>query len=316
MAKAIDTSNNRYPVISRLFLVGLTLSLGACGSFVHDSGPGHHVDVSRIQDPVPRVEPRAKYGNPDSYQVDGKTYRVMQSASGYHARGLASWYGTKFHGQRTSNGETYNMYAMTAAHKTLPIPVYVRVTSLENGRSIVVRVNDRGPFVDGRIIDLSYVAAKKLGIDKKGTGLVEVRALHPGQKPAPPTQVAETQPVQVPAPAAPAPIPVSATPEPAPEPAPVTTQAAVSGGVSGNTQGETGQLYLQVGAFTEHYNAAKLLLRLLAVTTENVIINRKPEGDHAVYRVRIGPLASESSAQQLGSQLSRLGITASHVVVD
>ena len=125
----------------------------------------------------PKHEPLSRYGNPGTYKVDGHTYEVLTSANGYHARGLASWYGTKFHSRRTSSGEDYDMYALTAAHKTLPIPTYVRVKNLSNGREAIVRVNDRGPFHSGRIIDLSYAAAAKLGLLPKGTAPVEIQAL-------------------------------------------------------------------------------------------------------------------------------------------
>ncbi len=121
--------------------------------------------------------PLSRYGNPDVYQVNGLTYVVLTSSSGYRTRGLASWYGTKFHSMRTSSGENYDMYALTAAHKTLPIPCYVKVRNLENGRVAIVKVNDRGPFHDGRVIDLSYAAAAKLGLFPKGTAQVEIEAL-------------------------------------------------------------------------------------------------------------------------------------------
>jgi rare lipoprotein A len=152
----------------------------------------------------------------------GRRYHVMDNAHGYVERGIASWYGKKFHGHRTSNGETYNMYAMTAAHKQLPLPTYVRVTNLENRRSVVVRVNDRGPFHADRIIDLSYAAAKKLGISAKGTGMVEVRAIYPGSKQPPVSQpIARSQPQQT-----------------------------------------EYQLYLQVGAFVSRHNAEQLQQKL------------------------------------------------------
>ncbi len=125
----------------------------------------------------PKHEPLSRYGNPGTYQVNGHTYEVMTSSSGYRTRGLASWYGTKFHSRRTSSGEDYDMYALTAAHKTLPIPTYVRVKNLSNGREAIVRVNDRGPFHNGRVIDLSYAAAAKLGLLPKGTAPVEIEAL-------------------------------------------------------------------------------------------------------------------------------------------
>lgn len=125
----------------------------------------------------PKSEPLSRYGNPGAYKVAGHTYEVMTSSSGYRTRGLASWYGTKFHSRRTSSGEDYDMYALTAAHKTLPLPSYVRVKNLSNGREAIVKVNDRGPFHSGRVIDLSYAAAAKLGLLPKGTAPVEIEAL-------------------------------------------------------------------------------------------------------------------------------------------
>lgn len=126
---------------------------------------------------IPVYAPLSRYGNPDAYRVNGHTYEVMTSSSGYRTRGLASWYGTRFHSKRTSSGEDYDMYALTAAHKTLPIPCYVRVRNLDNGRVAIVRVNDRGPFHEGRVIDLSYAAAAQLGLFPKGTAHVEIEAL-------------------------------------------------------------------------------------------------------------------------------------------
>ncbi len=146
-----------------------------------DGAPTGGMDVSKIRNAVPRAEPRSRSGNPSSYTVLGRTYHVMSDSRGYSEQGVASWYGTKFHGQRTSSGETYDMYAMTAAHKSLPLPTYVRVINLRNGREVVVKVNDRGPFHDNRLIDLSYAAATKLGITGTGTGLVEVQALDPSK---------------------------------------------------------------------------------------------------------------------------------------
>ncbi|WP_456414093.1 septal ring lytic transglycosylase RlpA family protein [Thiolapillus sp.] len=165
------------------FCCGLSL-LGGCSIKTsdfpdEDYGPETPVDVSHIPDAVPQHAPRSKYGNPPSYTVFGKTYHVLEHARGYRARGLASWYGMKFHGRRTSSGEPYDMYAMTAAHKTLPLPTWVRVTNLDNDKSVVVKVNDRGPFHAGRIIDLSYAAASKLDVLARGTAPVEVVALVP-----------------------------------------------------------------------------------------------------------------------------------------
>jgi rare lipoprotein A len=158
-----------------------------------ESTPAPPRDVNATPDAVPRIEPRSKRGNPKFYEVLGKRYFVLPNADGYVERGLASWYGPTFHGERTSMGESYDMYAMTAAHKTLPLPAYARVTNLRNGKSVVVRVNDRGPFVANRIIDLSYTAASKLDMLREGTALVEVRAISPGQ-PATITRAEEAPP--------------------------------------------------------------------------------------------------------------------------
>lgn len=268
---------------STLLVVGCLL-LSACGSLPHnrygfaqDSAPRKDVDHTRVANAVPKVEPRSKYGNPKTYIVQGKRYTVRKTAKGFIQTGLASWYGTKFHGHRTSSGEPYDMYAMTAAHKTLPIPSYVEVRNLDNQRKIIVRVNDRGPFARGRIIDLSYVAAKKLGITKKGIGRVEIRTIDPGEKEV------STSPVK--------------------RPGKVATTA-------------DGQLYLQVGAFTNHDNASQLLNRLVNATQENVLINRQSHDTYNVYRVRIGPLNSEAAAEKLSAQLSPLGIDSPHIVVE
>lgn len=139
-------------------------------------------DLTTLPDPVPRTEPRSARGNPAQYSVFGETYRVMDSASGYYATGLASWYGRKFHGRTTSSGEPYDMFQLTAAHRTLPIPVYLKVTNLDNHKSTVVRVNDRGPFHSERIIDLSYAAAVKLGFADHGTARVRLEVMEePGR---------------------------------------------------------------------------------------------------------------------------------------
>ena len=184
--------------------------------------PPPPANLDAIPDPVPRIEPRSTRGNPVSYEVFGKRYHVLATAEGYRERGVASWYGPDFHSRPTSSGEPYDMYAMTAAHKTLPIPAYARVTNLSNGRSIIVRINDRGPFVANRIIDLSYTAAHKLDMWRAGTAFVEVEVITPG---------ASADMARAIAPSAP---------------------AALTGPV----------LYLQVGAFSVADNAAKLAERL------------------------------------------------------
>ena len=160
----------------------LVASLAACSSAPTQDGlpTAIPVDIDKIPDATPRDEARSASVNPASYEVDGLKYYVLKTGLGYKERGMASWYGTKFHGKHTSNGEVYDMFGMTAAHKTLPIPCYVRVTNLGNGKQVVVRVNDRGPFHSGRIIDLSYAAATKLGIVKNGSAAVEVETVTPG----------------------------------------------------------------------------------------------------------------------------------------
>ncbi len=155
--------------------------------------PSPPANVDAVPDAVPRLEPRSAHGNPPFYDVMGKRYFVLGASNGYVERGVASWYGPTFHGVHTSSGEPYDMYGMTAAHKTLPLPTYARVTNLRNGRSVTVRINDRGPFVSNRLIDLSYTAAAKLDMLREGTTLVEVRAIAPGQ-PDNLTRISQTPP--------------------------------------------------------------------------------------------------------------------------
>ncbi len=286
-------------------LLGIALLLSSCSSVPtgsRDSGPkAGSVDVSSIPDAVPRVEPRSRYGNPDSYVVFGKRYYVKDSSSGHVERGIASWYGRKFHGRRTSSGETYDMYAMTAAHKSLPLPTYVEVTNLDNGRRIVVKVNDRGPFHAGRIIDLSYTAASKLGIIARGTGNVEIRAIDPRAPAAMRTA------------AHPAPAPVTlATATPAPTPAPIEVHA-----VTPTVDHETpGVLYLQVGAFSSRQNAEKLRSRLLEAQLPGIRIAAGMRDQNPVYRVHVGPLQDVAQATTLAQSLSSYGIQRPHMIID
>ena len=168
----------------RLFVLILVSTLTMSCS-VKDGAPDKYSKKwDEIPDAVPKKVKKSKYGNPPSYEVFGKRYYVMDSSDGFRQKGLASWYGTKFHGQRASSGETYNMYAMTAAHKSLPLPTYVEVKNRDNGRTAIVKVNDRGPFKEGRIIDLSYAAATKLGVVATGTAPVEIRVVNEKGKPA------------------------------------------------------------------------------------------------------------------------------------
>jgi len=142
-----------------------------------DGPSSRKMTPEEVRDAVPVDEPRARYGNHSPYTVLGKTYTVLPTSKGYHERGIASWYGSKFHGRRTSSGEPYDMHLATAAHKSLPLPTYAEVTNLDNGRKMIVKINDRGPFHDDRIIDLSYAAAIKLGVDQTGTARIDVRAI-------------------------------------------------------------------------------------------------------------------------------------------
>jgi rare lipoprotein A len=167
-----------------MLVVAVMLAAGCAGrgkqheeSATGDGPSNLKITPADVHDAVPADEPLARYGNQSPYTVLGKTYTVMASSKGYHERGIASWYGSKFHGRRTSSGEPYDMHLATAAHKSLPLPTYAEVTNLDNGRKMIVKINDRGPFHDGRIIDLSYAAAIKLGVDQTGTARVDVRAI-------------------------------------------------------------------------------------------------------------------------------------------
>ena len=203
-----------------------------------DSVPTEIPDVSKIPEPVPKVEPRSLYGNKSPYSVLGQTYNVMPNPRGYVERGIASFYGNKFHGYKTSNLEEYDMYQFSAAHKTLPLPSYARVTNLENGKSVIVRINDRGPFHENRIIDLSFAAAVKIGVWPSGTGLVEVRAIDPSDPDAvytatPPLASTAPKPSPVTAPTPPA-RPARSPAPPAARTAP-TPSAVVAGAVLAST---------------------------------------------------------------------------------
>ncbi|MBV8801756.1 MAG: septal ring lytic transglycosylase RlpA family protein, partial [Gammaproteobacteria bacterium] len=168
--------------LSQLYLVFLFIiisSLNGCSTVNKDGPPPYDVDVSHIPNAQPKVEKLSKYGNMPVYRVNGKNYYVMNNSKHYQAEGIASWYGTKFHKKNTSSGEKYDMLGMTAAHRTLPLPTYLEVTNKANGRSVIVKVNDRGPFAENRLLDLSYAAAKKLGMIGHGTADVAVKAIDP-----------------------------------------------------------------------------------------------------------------------------------------
>jgi rare lipoprotein A len=191
--KKLKRLKSKVNVIMKKFsfplIVSMLILASGCSHFkkshpvvseVKDAAPKDTISLAHISDAEPKIEPLSKYGNPKTYEVFGKTYHVLAKAKhGSTQKGLASWYGTKFHGRRTSSGELYDVYGMTAAHKHLPLPTYVSVKNLQNNREIIVKVNDRGPFVDDRIIDLSYVAAKKLGIYEVGTAPVSITVIDP-----------------------------------------------------------------------------------------------------------------------------------------
>ena len=251
-------------------------------------GPGEHRDVSHVPDAVPRVEPRSRGGNPANYVVFGKRYHTLSSSEGFTQRGIASWYGRKFHGRKTSNGETYDMYSMSAAHKRLPIPTYVQVTNLENGRQVVVRVNDRGPFHDNRIIDLSYAAASRIGMLGKGTALVEIQAIDPRAPSARPRLASNR-----------------------PAPGPVVPVAATTEAVAGNPR-----IFLQAGAFSSDSNAERLRQKLEHGLSRPVRVVAESTGNGRVHRVQVGPLASVEIADQVATSMHGFGISEPLVVVD
>lgn len=258
-----------------LALLALSLLLYACGgdeTTRPDSdrdGPGdRRISASEVREPTPRPEPLSRYGNRSPYQVFGRNYYVMESSEGYRERGLASWYGKKFHGRRTSSGEPYDMYKATAAHRSLPLPTYAEVTNLDNGRKVVVKINDRGPFHDDRIIDLSYGAAIKLDMADQGTARVEVRAITFDRG-----SVRQAPPVK--------------------------------------RQDGT---FLQAGAFRSRDGAERLSQRLIGAYIQPVSIQPGRKNGRALYRVWIGPLASESEIRQVTDQVQNLGLDRPHRV--
>jgi rare lipoprotein A len=245
----------------------------------HDSTPDTVPDIRAIPEPVPRAEPRSTYGNKSPYTVLGKTYRVLPSCVGYRERGLASWYGRKFHGYTTSNFEKYDMYAYTAASKVLPIPCYVRVTNLDNGRSTIVRVNDRGPFVDGRIIDLSFVAAVKIGVYPRGTARVEVSGIDPSSTPTAEPDRNDAVP---------------------PRPA----------------NRHVSALYLQAASFADAGNAERTAKRLRAARLGPVRVTRARIGGRRMHRVLLGPLRDAEAAAELAPKLRALGLGATRITIE
>ncbi|MFS1522971.1 septal ring lytic transglycosylase RlpA family protein [Microbulbifer sp. 2304DJ12-6] len=231
---------------------------------IRDSGPPTPVSMLATPDPAPVREPIGPAGNKTPYRVNGVTYHVRDAVKGYKERGRASWYGTKFHGRNTANGEIYNMYAISAAHKTLPLPSYAKVTNLDNGRSIIVRVNDRGPFVQGRIIDLSYTAAQKLGYVEQGVARVEVESLDPAVLP-PVTEV-------------------------------LLTGDGLAGpdGLAQDTRVKLPEnTFLQVGAYSHFAQAEAVRAQLADAIDYPVSVSPVERDGKVLYRVRIGPITQQ-----------------------
>lgn len=246
-------------------------------SMRHDKAPDQPVDVSHVKDAVPKVEPKSRGGNKSPYTVLGKQYHIMNSAAGYREVGTASWYGKKFHGHKTSNGEVYDMYKMSAAHKSLPIPTYLKVTNLDNNRQVIVRVNDRGPFHGNRLIDLSYAAASKLDMLKKGTARVRLEAIDPH----------------------------------AWHKASGTTAVVVQNSLPDTASGR----YLQVGAYSSR-NTAEFVQSQLSPLLAGLSVQVRPttNSSRTLYRVQVGPLKSSTSVPDLVNQVEQMGYPGSRLV--
>jgi len=267
------------------------------GGYYLDDGPGANppANLDSIPDAVPRAEPiRAATSRP--YVVMGRSYTPMTSLRPYKARGVATWYGRRYHGKQTASGEIYDMYSMTAAHPTLPIPSYARVTNLANGRSVVVRINDRGPFIDSRLIDLSYSAAHRIGVLAGGSAMVEVETVIPGMAMAEAPRNA--------APAAPRPEPAPVAPEPVAAPAPEIPAAAPQIPVTAESSG----FYLQLAAFGSKDNAENFLARMrtqVADPADNLHVYARD----GLFRVHAGPYANDAEARQAADRISQaLGV--------
>ncbi|MGF6557240.1 rare lipoprotein A [Pseudomonas sp. S30_BP2TU TE3576] len=283
-----------------------------------DGAPWWDVDVSRIPDATPTLHTGPYKANP--YTVLGKTYFPLQESRTYVQSGTASWYGTKFHGQNTANGEVYDLYGMSAAHKTLPLPSYVRVTNLDNNKSVILRVNDRGPFYSDRIIDLSYAAAKKLGYAETGTARVKVEGIDPQAywaakgRPAP-LMLNEPKVAQNSAPV----ITASAgtveqwTPPPQQHAAavvPVQLDAKKNASVPASGQ------YLQVGAFANPDAAELLRSKLSGMVSAPVFISSIVRNQQTLHRVRLGPIGSPGEIQQVQNSVRLANLGSPSVVTE
>ena len=251
-------------ICALLAISSLALLLTGCGPAknvkedpyqIKVDGPPHESPENIGRQPQPKYEPLSRYGNHSPYEVNGKTYRVLDSSQGYRARGNASWYGRKFHGRKTSSGEVYDMFEFSAAHRELPLPTYLEVTNLDNGRSVIVRVNDRGPFHDNRILDLSYAAAERLDIVRAGVAPVEIRAIN------------------------------------------VLT--------AGNGQGE---VWLQVGAFSERSTAQRIQRQLERNAIRPVQVTAVRRNGRRLWRVRTGPYDNARQLRRAEQSINAMGL--------
>lgn len=253
-------------------------------------------DLALIPEPEPRDEAPSRYGNPPEYEVFGQRYRTLRTSDGFEEEGVASWYGTKFHGRRTSSSEPYDMYAMTAAHKSLPLPSYVEVTNLDNQKQVVVRVNDRGPFVDGRIIDLSYAAAHRIDMTDAGVARVRIRAVGPGDTEL--KRIAAAEPLPAPG----SPDGAEAVPASGSEADAAVEPMAEARDVNGTLSDE--RRFVQVGAFAERYSAEQVRDDLRALGFEAVRISSvERDNGSDLHRVRIGPLPDGDAVRAITDRL-------------
>jgi len=269
------------------------------GGYYLDDGPGANApaNLDSVPDAVPKVE-RLHRGTSRPYTVMGRGYTPMTELSTYRARGVATWYGRRYHGRQTSSGEVYDMYAMTAAHTTLPIPSYARVTNVNNGRSVVVRINDRGPFIGDRLIDLSYVAAHRLDLVRSGSGLVEVETLLPGSETATPVSRQTPLPRVAPDPPPGSVIESIAADSPASDAvAPIASIAPVAT--------RPGGLYLQLGAFSAQENAQRFMERVRSQFGD-VDIGLVMNSAGNLFRIQSGPYATRAEAQEAADRIARI----------
>jgi rare lipoprotein A len=288
--------------------------------------PAPPLDFESVPDAVPRAEPRSSHGNPPYYDVFGQRYTVLPTSEGFVERGVASWYGPTFHGKSTSSGEPYDMYAMTAAHRTLPLPCYARVTNLSNGRSIIVRINDRGPFASNRIIDLSYTAAAKLDMIRPGTAFVELRTISTLGSPIP--AVPEIDAAVAPAPsaaqpasaapsdAAPAESPAAATATAPPAESPAANTAATAAPAPAPASNRAVALYIQVGAYSDPINAGKVLERVQAAGIAHAFESSAMSAGKVVQRVRVGPVSSVNEFDALVAHLAAIGFPGARLATE